>query len=102
MESSLTKLEIDAVLQLIQLSGNSADDFHVFWVDVCGEKDEEKEEIVEEDEDENKEESVGESWNNLDKLAAEEALPRRRKKLRPIVDIYRETQPLIGNKRPKI
>ncbi|KAI3448297.1 hypothetical protein Pfo_004962, partial [Paulownia fortunei] len=110
MESSLTQLEMDAVLQLIHLSGNSAHDFQVFWVNFPGEKDEVREEIrQEEEEEENREESVGEtslsSVINPEKLSEEEALPRRRKKLRPIADIYRKTQPLIknlGHKRPKI
>ncbi|GFP87101.1 hypothetical protein PHJA_000853900 [Phtheirospermum japonicum] len=97
MESTLTQLEMDAVFQLIQLSGNSSCDFQVFWVKINGEK-------------ENREESVGETSSSSlivqEKALSEEALPRRRKKWRQIVDIYAKSQPLIkstinrGQKRP--
>ncbi|KAL7125094.1 hypothetical protein ABFS83_14G092500 [Erythranthe nasuta] len=115
MESRLTQSEMDAVLQLIQLSGNSGGDhdFHVFWVNIPAAGGGGKREIklLEEEE---REESVGEtSWSNQEKLSEdddddddEEALPRRRRKIRSIVDIYRKTPPFIKNnrlhKRPKI
>ncbi|KAG6433029.1 hypothetical protein SASPL_104634 [Salvia splendens] len=84
MESRLTRLEMDAVAQLIQLSsGDSAPDFHVLWLEL---------EIKE-----NREaESVGVVINPEKFL--EEALPRRRKRLLPIADIYRNTKPLITNR----
>lgn len=108
MESSLTQLEMDAVLQLIQLRGNSADDSQVFWVNLAGKKEKVGEEIKQEEEEENREESVGETSSSSvinPEKSLEEALPRRRKKFLPIADIYRKTQPLIKNltlKRPKI
>ncbi|KAL8027442.1 hypothetical protein ABFX02_14G095300 [Erythranthe guttata] len=117
MESRLTQSEMDAVLQLIQLSGNSGGDsggdhdFHVFWMNIPaaggggGKRD------IKLEEEEEREESVGEtSWSNQEKLSEDddddEALPRRRRKIRSIVDIYRKTRPFIKNnrlyKRPKI
>lgn len=91
MESRLTELEMDAVLQLIQLSGNSADDFQLFWVNFPAKT-----------EDQNKEESVGETSSSAVINPAEEAfLPRRRKKFLPISDIYRKSQPLINNRTHK-
>ncbi|KAL7082419.1 hypothetical protein ACP275_14G097500 [Erythranthe tilingii] len=114
MESRLTQSEMDAVLQLIQLSGNSGgdDDFHVFWVNIpAAGGGGGKREIKLEEEEEEREESVGEtSWSNQEKLSEDddddEALPRRRTKIRSIVDIYRKTRPFIKNnrlyKRPKI
>ncbi|KAG8368730.1 hypothetical protein BUALT_Bualt15G0076400 [Buddleja alternifolia] len=97
MESSLTKLEIDAVLQLIQLSGGSVDDFEVFWVNFEAKK--------------NEEESVGESssallsWsliNNPEKSCLDdEALPRRKPKFGSLIDIYRKTPPFINNRAQK-
>ena len=98
-ESSLTQLEMDAVLQLIQLSSGdseSAADFHLLWLDFPKEI---KQRSAEE---EIGEESVGEttatatttdsssSVINPEKLL-EEALPRRRKRVLPLADIYRKT-----------
>lgn len=107
MESSLTQQEMDAVLQLIQLSGgggggDSAADFRVFWVDFPAEK---EGKVMEE----SREESVGETTSssgviNPEKFL-EEALPRRRKRVLALADIYRKTAPLIENrtlKRSKI
>lgn len=99
MESSLTPLEMDAVLQLIQLSGgDSAADFQIYWLKFAAEKEEIKQQVEGE---ENREESVGETSSssviNPEKLL-EEALPRRRKRVLPIADIYRRTKPLINNR----
>ncbi|KAL1544399.1 hypothetical protein AAHA92_21256 [Salvia divinorum] len=99
MELRLTQLEMDAVVQLLQLSsGDSAADCHLLWVEI-------KRQVERE---ENREESVGEASSssaiNPEKLL-EEALPRRKKRVLPIADIYRKTAPLINNrtlKRSKI
>lgn len=114
MESSLTKSEMDAVLQLIQLSGNTAHNFQVFWVNFNPQrKGQIGDEIItvedDEEKDENREESVGETSsyssaiNNTQEKAVlsedDEALPRRRKKSRSIADIYTETRPSIKNRR---
>ncbi|KAG8368727.1 hypothetical protein BUALT_Bualt15G0076000 [Buddleja alternifolia] len=100
MESRLTKLEIDAVLQLIQLSGKLTDDFEVFWVNFEAKKEEEEESSV-----------VGESssailsWsliNNPEKSCLDdEALPRRKPKFGSLIDIYRKTSPFMNNRPQK-
>ncbi|KAL0335173.1 UNVERIFIED_CONTAM: hypothetical protein Sradi_4729200 [Sesamum radiatum] len=88
MESSLTDQEIDAVLQLIQLSGASPADFRVFWVNFPAERDEE-------------EGSAGESLSSSsigeEKCSDEEALPRRKTKYGSLLHIYTKTRPLINN-----
>ncbi|KAG6417392.1 hypothetical protein SASPL_119548 [Salvia splendens] len=101
-ESSLTQLEMDAVLQLIQLSSGdseSAADFHLLWLDFPKEI---KQRVAEE---EIGEESVGETTTTTDSSSSvinpekllEEALPRRRKRVLPLADIYRKTAPIISN-----
>ncbi|KAL3635286.1 hypothetical protein CASFOL_019833 [Castilleja foliolosa] len=84
MESTLTQLEMDAVLQLIHLSGNTSFDFRVFWVKIHGEK----EELIENREEEIVGQTTSSSVVVQEKALLEEALPRRRKKWRQIVDIY--------------
>ncbi|KAI3445677.1 hypothetical protein Pfo_002342 [Paulownia fortunei] len=99
MESSLTKLEIDAVLQLIQLSGSSADDFRVFWVNFPAEKDEENKQ-----EEEYEEGSVGKALSSTlidPEKCLDEVLPRRKTKFGSLVDIYRKTESLIENRAKK-
>ncbi|KAL8540660.1 hypothetical protein ACS0TY_002052 [Phlomoides rotata] len=99
MESSLTESEMDAILQLIQLSGSSADDFHLLWVNFPAKKEE-----IKQVEEENREESVGETSSSAvinPEKSAEEALPRRRRKFLPISDIYRKSQPSINNRTQK-
>ncbi|PIN13515.1 hypothetical protein CDL12_13853 [Handroanthus impetiginosus] len=94
MESDLTKLEMDAVFQLIQLSGAPADDLQFVWVNFPskkGEKNKEEEGI-----------SAAESLSSslIDPLnCSDEALPRRNPKYGSLVEIYRKTQPLINNNR---
>ncbi|KAL2254377.1 UNVERIFIED_CONTAM: hypothetical protein Sindi_0232400 [Sesamum indicum] len=95
MESSLTDLEIDAVLQLIQLSGASPADFRVFWVNFQPERDEEEEE-----EGGSAGEVLSSSSIGEEKCSDEEALPRRKTKYGSLLDIYTKTRPLINN-RPK-
>ncbi|KAL1557793.1 hypothetical protein AAHA92_08334 [Salvia divinorum] len=107
-ESSLTQQEMDAVVQLIQLSsGDSAADFHLLWLDL-------PKEIKQRAAEENREESVGETTTatattaatttssssviNPEKLLLEEALPRRRKRVLPLADIYRKTARLISSR----
>ncbi|KZV22735.1 hypothetical protein F511_05367 [Dorcoceras hygrometricum] len=76
MELSLTKPEMEAVLQLMNLRTNSSDDFRVFWVDYLGE-------------------------NHEEETGFDEALPRRKTRFRSIADIYKRTRPLIENRAPK-
>ncbi|PIM98027.1 hypothetical protein CDL12_29495 [Handroanthus impetiginosus] len=96
MESDLTKLEMDAVFQLIQLSGAPADDLQFVWVNFPAKKEEK-----------NKEEegiSAGESLSSslIDpENCLEEVLPRRNPKYGSLVEIYRKTQDLINNNRSK-
>ncbi|KAG6409877.1 hypothetical protein SASPL_127919 [Salvia splendens] len=99
-ESSLTQLEMDAVLQLFKLSRGdsySAADFHLLWLDFPKEI---KQRVAEK---ENTEEIVGETTTssssviNPEKLL-EEALPRRRKRVLPLADIYRKTAPMISKR----
>ncbi|KAL0384529.1 UNVERIFIED_CONTAM: hypothetical protein Sradi_2847200 [Sesamum radiatum] len=92
MESSLTDLEIDAVMQLIQLSGASPTDFRVFWVNFSAERDEEEEGSAGE--------ALSSSSIGEEKCSDEEALPRRKTKYGSLLDIYTKTRPLINN-RPK-
>lgn len=88
MESRLTKLEMDAVFQLIQLSGTSDDDFGVFWVNFPAEKDERKKD--------GEEEALSSSLINPENcLDDDEPLPRRKPKFGSLLDIYRKTDPLI-------
>ncbi|PIN13516.1 hypothetical protein CDL12_13854 [Handroanthus impetiginosus] len=92
MESNLTKLEMDAVFQLIQLSSTPADDLQFVWVNFPSKKEEK-----------NKEEegtSAGESSssNLIDpEECSEEVLPRRNPKYGSLAETYRKTQPLIDN-----
>lgn len=102
MESSLTQVEMDAVMQLIQLSsGDSKADFHLFWLDFPAAETTKQKQLE-------REESVGETSSSSvvnPEKSLEEALPRRRKRVLPLADIYRKTAPLINNrtlKRSKI
>lgn len=98
MESHLTKLEMDAVFQLIQLSGSSDDDSGVVWMNFPVKKDEDDDE-----EEEEESRSAGESLssiNYLEKCSDDEPLPRRKPKFGSLLHIYKLTQPLIKH-RPK-
>lgn len=103
MESNLTNLEMNAVFQLIQLSGDSSHDFQVFWVNFLQKKGEEVGESTEEEakEEDEEEESVGET-SLSPPSPSEEALPRRRMRLRPIVDIYKRSRPTMNLRRRKM
>ncbi|PIN00222.1 hypothetical protein CDL12_27275 [Handroanthus impetiginosus] len=98
MESSLTKLEMDAVFQLIQLSGTSEDDLPLFWVNFPAEREGKTNE--EEEEGGSASEAQSSSLINEEKKWSEEALPRRKIKYGSLVEIYKKTQPLISNNRP--
>ncbi|KAL3638133.1 hypothetical protein CASFOL_018003 [Castilleja foliolosa] len=93
MESTLTELEMGAVLQLIQLSGG---DFPAFWVNFPSEKEETAEE----------EKSAGESLSSTlidseNTSPDDDVLPRRNTRFGSLVDIYRKTQPSIKNRAKK-
>lgn len=96
MESSLTEQEMEAVVQLIQLSGDFRDDFHVFWVNFQRQKEED--------------ESVGETSSSLidaENCLDTEVLPRMKIRVGSIADIYGKTgQPLMikngGRKRGRV
>ncbi|PIM98290.1 hypothetical protein CDL12_29233 [Handroanthus impetiginosus] len=96
MESNLTKPEMDAVFQLIQLSGAPADDLQFVWVNFQAEKEEKNKE----EEGISAAESLSSSLIDPEKCL-EEALPRRNPKYGSLVEIYRKTQPLISNNRSK-
>ncbi|KAL6517678.1 hypothetical protein OROMI_033379 [Orobanche minor] len=84
LESSLTEMEMEAVLQLIQLSGGCADDdIRVFWVNFPAEKEMEEKSGCE-----------ASSSSSIDRRSCE-SLPRRKKRFASLVDIYRKTRPLI-------
>ncbi|KAL1564678.1 hypothetical protein AAHA92_06989 [Salvia divinorum] len=103
MESycSLTKLEIDAVLQLIHLSGGSDDDLRVFWpdfaIDRCSDG-----QISAADASSM---SSGGSFINQEKFVLDdEPLPRMNHRFGSLVDIYgKTTEPLnsISNRSKK-
>ncbi|KAL8536076.1 hypothetical protein ACS0TY_011637 [Phlomoides rotata] len=100
MKSHLTKLEMDAVFQLIQLSGTSDEDSGVVWKNFPVTKDEEKNDAEEEEESRSAVESL--SSNYLENCS--EPLPRRNPKFGSLLHIYKITQPLIKNrsrKRPR-
>ncbi|PIN13519.1 hypothetical protein CDL12_13857 [Handroanthus impetiginosus] len=99
MESNLTKLEMDAVFQLIQLSGISDDDSQLFWVNFPAEKEGKTNE--EEEDGGSASEALSSSLINEEKKWSEEALPRRKIKYGSLVEIYEKTQPLINSNRPK-
>ncbi|KAL6494549.1 hypothetical protein OROGR_031349 [Orobanche gracilis] len=87
LESSLTEMEMEAVLQLIQLSGGFADDdIRVFWVNFPAEKEIEEKSGCE-----------ASSSSSIDRRSCTsgEALPRRKKRFASLVDIYRKTRPLV-------
>ncbi|KAL8521028.1 hypothetical protein ACS0TY_011535 [Phlomoides rotata] len=99
MESQITKLEMDAVFQLIQLSGTSDDDSGVVSMNFPVTKDEEKN-----DEEDSRSEGESLSSNCLETCSEDEALPRRKPKFGSLLHIYKITQPLIKNrsrKRPR-
>ena len=88
MESRLTQLEMDAVAQLIQLSsGDLAPDFHHLWLELEIKENREAESVGEE--------ASSSTVINPEEKFLEEALPRRRKRVLAIADIYRKTKPLI-------
>ncbi|CAA0822039.1 Unknown protein [Striga hermonthica] len=98
MNSGLTELEMGAVLELIQLSGGGGG-FPVLWVDYPAEKDGSRDKRSEE------EKSAGESLSSSSASSIEpaisastESLPRRRKRLRSLADIYLRTRPLENNR----
>lgn len=87
MESDLTEPEMDAALQLIQLSGDSAETGGGAAKTV----------------EQNPEESVGDSHeisSNM-KIRELEALPRRKKRFRLIEDVYSVTRPVIKKRGKK-
>ncbi|PIN13520.1 hypothetical protein CDL12_13858 [Handroanthus impetiginosus] len=100
MESNLTELEMDAVFQLIQLSGSPVDDLQLFWVNFPGTKEEKKKEEEEEEEGRSAGEALSSSLID-EENCFEEALPRRITRYGSLVEIYRKTQPLINNKHHK-
>lgn len=76
MELSLTKPEMEAVSQLINLRTNSSDDFGFFWFDYLRKNEE----------------------NNAEKKGLDiEAFPRRKIRFRSISDIYKQTEPSVEN-----
>ncbi|KAI3445676.1 hypothetical protein Pfo_002341 [Paulownia fortunei] len=80
MEPNLTEPEMDAALQLIQLSGDSAESGGGAAKTV----------------EQNREESIGDSneISSAIKITGVEALPRRTKRFRSIDDLYRVTRPI--------
>lgn len=98
MESSfnLTKLELDAVLQLIQLSGSNDGDLRFLWVDMAVGKDRGGATSA----------STVSSSSSINQeqimLDDDEPLPRINHKFGSLVDIYDKTHaPLIKNRSKK-
>lgn len=113
MESSLTKLELDAVLQLIQLSATSSSvsggNIRVVCVNIPTGKDEATESSNCKGEEEG---SVGEALSSTvifnsencegDEEEEDEPLPRRKPRFGSLIDVYRRTPtPPINNRTKK-